>query len=188
MSDFEYIMVFVSLILGLGITQLLIGVVQIIVNWKRTITFLPHTLSIFLIFILHIQQWWVNYDLNETVEKWHFSYFVLMSLFPIILFIMSRLLFPINWEKDEVNLREFYLNNYRKFYLFGCLMFAGSIPLNWIMLELDWVAQQNQILLLCLMLIPVFFNTRRDWFHYGIAIVLSLIALFYVILVNPNLT
>ena len=87
---FEYVMVMVSIILGLGVTQILRGLSKIargehpssiVTTWAA------------LLFTLHLQVWWALWDLHQ-VAQWTQVYFFFVVAIPCSLFAMTELLLP----------------------------------------------------------------------------------------------
>src|SRR5687768_12309249 len=107
MSPFEYIIVLISIILGLGITLVLTGIAELIRRWNTVKIFWPHFIWIGLVFVLHIHEWWVTYEL-KSITVWSLPTFLFVVLYPIVLFILANILFPTKWKKEQVNLREYY--------------------------------------------------------------------------------
>ncbi len=55
MTPFEHVSVLISIVLGLGITQKVSGLADIIHQWKSVKLYWPHLLWILFVFFLHIQ-------------------------------------------------------------------------------------------------------------------------------------
>jgi hypothetical protein len=119
MTPFEYITVLISIVLGLGITQIVTGVADIIHQWSRVKLYWPHLLWIVFVFFLHVQEWWWFYELREH-RTWELPMFLFVLLYPINLFILARILFPSATETG--NMKEFYFGNYRKFFLLFAIL------------------------------------------------------------------
>lgn len=126
MSPFEFVTVLVSIILGLGITQIMSGVADQIHNWHKVKIYWPHILWVILVFILMVQQWWLTYELR-TIMTWRLPFFLFETLYPINLFILSRILFPTQGEEDAHDLKKFYYGNYRKFFIIVMVLSVLSI-------------------------------------------------------------
>src|SRR5688572_9367202 len=120
MTPFEYVIVLISIILGLGITTILTGVAELIKHGKPLKIYTPYIIWIVLIFVLHIQDWWISYQLM-SVKVWTLHFFLLVILYPINLYILAHLLFPGTLSKD-FNSKEFYLTHYTR-------IFVGAIIL-----------------------------------------------------------
>jgi hypothetical protein len=121
MTPFEYITVLISIILGLGITQILAGIGDVIHQWNRMRLYWPHALWIVLVFVMHIHEWWYTYELKQHAQ-WHLVSFLFLILYPILLFILARILFPFGAMDTDVDFKEFYFENYRKFFLLVSLI------------------------------------------------------------------
>ena len=92
-SIFEFLMLFVSLIVGLGVAEVLTGVTRIIRERETTSPYWIHSLFIVIVFLALLQQWWEIWGVRD-VEAWTFPGLLLMLGGPIGLFIIANLLFP----------------------------------------------------------------------------------------------
>ena len=99
MSQFEYIMVMVSLILALAVAQELRGLSEVVTSEKR---YTPHTAWIAYFALLIIQNWWAYWDYNN-IEEWRFTTYLFVLLSPIILFASVYLLVPTTRTSDIAN-------------------------------------------------------------------------------------
>ena len=86
MEPFEYVVVLTSLILGLGIAQILTGVSDIISHWKQIKFSLPHGIYIMVVFLIHIQEWWINYQYSKELMVWTLPVVLSILVFPILLY------------------------------------------------------------------------------------------------------
>ena len=105
MSLFEYIMVLTSILIGLGIAELLRGVVRMLRSDFREGFYLPQILwAVFLFFYL-IAVWWSRWDLREN---FHWTLFqLLMSLAgPVLAYVSAGLIFPRNRPAREYYFRQ----------------------------------------------------------------------------------
>lgn len=124
MDPFEYIVVISSLILGLGIAQILTGVADIVTNIRSVKLSLPHTILVIVVFLVHIQDWWHTYSLMEKVEEWNLlNVIVWLLLFPILLFTLARLLFPTGLRSHDTDLNKYYFDQWPWFFS----VFSGII-------------------------------------------------------------
>jgi hypothetical protein len=110
MTRFEFIIVLMSIIVGLGITELLTNAARQIQNRKTVKPYWMQSGMVAFIFIALLQQWWESWDL-QGVEGWDFLTMMLMLAGPIGLFITAHLIFPS--EMKNVDLREHYARNSR---------------------------------------------------------------------------
>src|SRR6267378_2277287 len=121
MTPFEYVTVLISIILGMGITQIVTGVADLVHQWHRVKIYWPHVLWIILVFFLQIQEWWATYELRQF-ESLRLPTFLFVLLYPINLFILARILFPLSQQESEFDLKIFYYASYRKFFLWASLL------------------------------------------------------------------
>lgn len=114
MTRFEFIIVLMSIIVGLGIAELLTNVARQIQDRKNVKHYWLQSGMVAFVFIALLQQWWESWGLQE-VEGWSFLTMMLMLAGPIGLFITSHLIFPS--EMKNVDLREHYARNSRAIWL-----------------------------------------------------------------------
>ncbi len=186
LSPFEYVTVLISIILGLGIAQIVTGLADIIHQWKRIKLYWPHMIWMLIIFFLHIQEWWNIYDLR-AYEVWRLPTFLFISLYPINLFILARLLFPLHSHEETIlNYKEFYFSNYRKFFLgviFTAILSAlenfiiGSKGLSGIILQL--------VIMVVLSFVAIR-NIDKEWVH-KLIVSIWVLSIIISIVVNWNI-
>lgn len=105
MSLFEYIMVLTSILIGLGIAELLQGVVRMLRTDFREGFYLPQTLwGVFLFFYL-IAVWWSRWDLRENFD-WTILQLLMSLAGPILAYVSAGLLFPRSRPAREYYFRQ----------------------------------------------------------------------------------
>jgi hypothetical protein len=108
MSLFEYLSVFLSVIMGLGVTHILAGLSKTI-HYRRSLKlFWVHTLWAINILIYIVIIWWGMFWWSKQVN-WSFFEFLLLLLYAIALFLAASLLFPWDLSRDfdfEVHFNE----------------------------------------------------------------------------------
>jgi hypothetical protein len=172
-SPFEYIIVLISIILGMGITQILSGVAGMILRWEQLKPYWPHMIWVVLLFVFHIQEWWVTYELR-TYEYWRLPVFLFVILYPVNLYILARILFPLRWSGQIIDMREFYLQNCRKIFIFILSLSLLSIANNLLISGASWKDQWVQSLVAVIAALVVFFDLRQEWVHKVVVIFLVL--------------
>jgi hypothetical protein len=75
-------------------------------------------LWVLIVLILHVQEWWIIYDL-KNYAPWRLPTFLFIMVYPIILFVLARLLFPFGIQEGMIDLKAFYQDNYPKIFLFS---------------------------------------------------------------------
>jgi hypothetical protein len=126
MSQFEYLSVLVSIIVGLALTQLLSGAARLVQLRKRMRMHAPTLLWMPTLFLIDVQVWWVAFERRATTE-WHFFSFLLYLLIPVMLFLLSYLVLPDLGDEDEADLRDNFDGN--RAWFFGLLAGIGSVSL-----------------------------------------------------------
>ncbi|HKK11264.1 MAG TPA: hypothetical protein VJ945_00410 [Flavobacteriaceae bacterium] len=137
MSVFEIITLSLSLILGLGIAQLLLNAVDI---FKNRILWTWHWESfiwIFIIFILQLQFLFQLYWVNDYQKNWSNEVYSFTVVSTILLFLSGALILPNKTSKTKNNLNDYFEQNGRyavlmiALYLINCVVinyFSGQVP------------------------------------------------------------
>jgi hypothetical protein len=93
MSIFEFLMVLVSIIIGLGIAEILRGVARHIRNRDSVSSYWVHSVAVVFVFLALLQQWWEIWGLKGHLD-WTFFGLLMMLSGPTGLFLIAYLLFP----------------------------------------------------------------------------------------------
>jgi hypothetical protein len=184
MSPFEFVTVLISIILGLGITQIMSGVADLIHQWKSVRLYWPHLLWVALVFVLHVQEWWLIYQL-KTVTTWQLPVFLFQVLYPIFLFILARILFPMTTNEHSTDMKGFYLANYRKLFIMVMILTFLSTIENQFIHNLGVEGWLVQALLFVLLGILSSRPALPERIHQGLAILLLLVMMSGII-INLN--
>lgn len=158
MQPFEYIVVLASLILGLGIAQILTGVADIVSNLRNVKLSLPHGLLVVVVFLIHIQEWWFNYQYSIDVKEWTLAVVLAVIVFPILLFLQARMLFPTGLRSHEADLNEYYFDQWPLLFVVGMSTVLVSIMQN---IFLSGIGIGDQLHLVAYALIYLFFVMFR---------------------------
>ena len=186
MSPFDYVTILISIILGLGITQILIGLAEIIRRWGRITFYWPHALWIILGFIMHIREWWFIYQL-KSFNSWSLPYFLFIALYPITLFIFANLLFPQNWRPRRFDMQRFYHRNWQK--LFGIVLALAliSIAQNTFVYNLNLQEQAVEILIAVILAVFLAVRPSNHFVHFIFPLVLFVILVTILVLQREEL-
>jgi len=103
MQAFEFVMILISIILALGVKELLAGVSRILRGELRS--YWVHSLWVVILFIMQLQYSWTLFDL-EARETWVFLDLIRLLTPTVVLFLVSSLLFPERGESSDLS--EFY--------------------------------------------------------------------------------
>jgi len=106
-SAFEYVTILISIILGLGITQILSSLAEIIYDYGQVKFFWVHTIWVILILYIHIQEWFILYELKDY-SLWKLPVFLFVLLYPITLYLAAKMLFPVIDKGQMIDLKSFF--------------------------------------------------------------------------------
>ena len=123
MSSFEYVMVIVSIIVGLGITTLLKGAVNAIRTDTELAPGLLHGLWVVLVLLQHVALWSLRWS-GQRREDWPAEVLLVYLLIPIFFYAQAELLFPPAGRK--VNLTKYFLSNRRPFFSLAILSYVAA--------------------------------------------------------------
>jgi hypothetical protein len=194
MSPFEYIIVLISIILGLGITTILTGLAEVIKYNRSFKAYTPYIIWIVLVFVLHIHEWWVSYEL-KSIEVWKLPMFLFIILYPINLYILAHLLFP-SGISEGFDSKEFYFKHFPKLFVSALILVGLSVIHNFALT--DYVTddpviqvfvdyQIVQILIMVALLIILISRTRNTKIHLTAAMFLLLLTIVSLIVTQDSL-
>jgi hypothetical protein len=183
MSPFEYVIVLISIILGLGITTILTGLAEMIKHSRLSRIYAPHAIWIVLVFVLHVHEWWENYSL-KSISVWKLPMFLFILLYPINLYVLAHLLFP-SEIKSGVSSKEFYLSNFRRLFISAIILDVLSVIHNLTFLNLTVVDQLPHAIVLAILFGGILSKSKNTATHTAIALLL-LITLITVILLTQD--
>lgn len=105
MRGFDYLIVLFSVLLGLSLSRLLVGLARIVVDPERRIHWLPLLWTIYL-FLYQVILWWLAYQRADQ-SGWTFAHYLVMMVYPVLLFFQGVLLYPDLGPHDEGTLESF---------------------------------------------------------------------------------
>lgn len=118
MDRFEYVMVLVSIIVGLGITHVLFGLGSFIdrrTAGARIRAGVAHSMWLGYVFIWIVQFWWFEYRFSELEPEWTWALYLFIISYAIALFLLAVILVP--QSLDGVNdLDEHFMGRRHWFY------------------------------------------------------------------------
>jgi hypothetical protein len=118
LDEFNYLAVLISIILGLGIAQLLSGFGRWIEQRSSFRAYGPAMAWTAILLVTHIQGWWAMFGMRHHTD-WTFLQFCIVLLQPITLFLLATLVLP-GANAPELDLRSNYFAHRRWF--FGLLL------------------------------------------------------------------
>ncbi len=118
MDNFNYLAVLISIVLGLGITQILSGFGRWIGNRSAFPAYAPTIVWAVMLLVMHIQTWWSMSGMRYH-EDWTFLEFSVVLLQPVVLFLLATITLP-NSTSAALDLESNYFAQRRWF--FGLLI------------------------------------------------------------------
>lgn len=134
MNEFEFLAVFVSIVIGLGLTHILYGLARIIHNRQRLRLPALHfvwSLNVLLILLLN---WWVLF-LWADYPEWSFDIYLLLISWGIALYMLAVVLYPPDIRGNE-SYEDIFEQNHK--WLYGAFAF-------FILLDIAQTAVRGQL-------------------------------------------
>ena len=140
MSLFEFLMVLVSIIIGLGIAEILTGTARMIRCRTSIQGYWVHSVAAAIIFFALLQQWWEIWELR-TAPEWTFHGLLMMLTGPVGLFLISHLMFP--EPMQGAKFREYYYGAMRPIWWLGALTVLLATLFRPLIFDSDLLAPDN---------------------------------------------
>ncbi len=132
MDPYEYLTVFVSVILGLAVVHLLSGVSLILDTRVRERVDWIHAVWTANVFITTLLVWWFNFSLT-AVQEWTLLHFLNLVAYSVVLYLMSGLLYPVKGA-EIIDFRAHFECNRPRFFMvwlaFQAVDFAHAALVN----------------------------------------------------------
>jgi len=104
---FNYLAVVLSIIVGLGMTQILAASGRLI-RWRaHVVAYWPPLVWAALLLVIYVQTWWSMFGLRTHCD-WTFGAFFVVLLQTLTLYMMAALVLPESVDERGVDLREHY--------------------------------------------------------------------------------
>jgi hypothetical protein len=181
MDDFAHLSVLISIVLGLGITNLLMGLARLVQMRGRVKVFWPTIVWALTLLLIHVQTWWTMFGLRG-VETWTFLAFALTLMQPILLFFLSALVLPDFDREEALDLRANYFAHVRWFFAILIALLLDSLARSY---AIDGRLPQEADFLFHLVFITgsaAGFLFRSETFHKIAAVLAAAAVLAYVAL------
>ncbi len=122
MTPFEHLSVLISIILGLGIAQLLTNVHALAQASGRVRVYWLSVIWTILIFVAQVEWWWSSFRFQDLpLETWSFFYFLFVLLSPVTLYLAAAFVLPSVGSEQGCDLREHYYRTRGWFFLMAAL-------------------------------------------------------------------
>ncbi len=150
MTEFEYISVLLSIIIGLAVTQLLSGIARLVRDGRSLAPAWWIMALVATLLLGSLQIWWISFQWRRIEDWTYFSYVTFMVL-PSMIYVLSYLGLPADLHLDGATLVREFIARRRPFYaLLGLVplasylqqwMLVGDVPLHDVdtLLRLFWL-------------------------------------------------
>jgi hypothetical protein len=186
MDSFTYISVLLSIVLGLAITQVLLGFRGLILTRAKVKLDAPTLIWAIIALLISIQAWWASFAMH-ALPNWTFFALPVIMLEMISIYMIAALVLPDITGEDYVDLREHFFAH--RSWLFGALLAAVVFSL------LKTLALHGHLpnridsgfqLTFCVAAIAGGV-TRGEWFHKLLAPAVGLLFIVYIALLFARL-
>ena len=125
MNLFEFLMILLSLIVGLGLAEILTGIAGVLKSEGLRGFSWTHGAATLTLFVGLLQTFWESWGL-ESIETWSFPAMLLMLGSPIFLFLIAHIIFPD--RESKVSLDDHYFERARLIWgLVGLTVIVGTL-------------------------------------------------------------
>ena len=140
MSSFEFIAALMSIIIGLGVTNLLAGAGRAFYRRKENPLDEVHIVLTLATLLLLVLQWWVTFKWNTEVI-WSFDRFLLLIVWTITLYMLTVFLYPPDLSEAEEHQRRFQRNRvgYYSAFIAMCVLDIAQTAVHGDLLSSDLV-------------------------------------------------
>ena len=161
MSEFEYISVLLSIVIGLGITQLLSGIARLVRDGRALAPAWWVIVLVATLLVANLQVWWVSFHWRGITDWTFFSYIAFMIL-PILLYLLAYLILPADLHLDGAELARAFIDKRKPFYAMVALIPIASLLQQWMLTDMIPPADADACMrLLWLVLAVPGFLSRR---------------------------
>lgn len=126
LSQFEYLSVLISIIVGLGVSHLLSSAARLIQARRQVRFYAPTLIWMCFLLLVQVQVWWVAFERADQVA-WNFFIFLLYLLIPISAFLLAYLIVPDLDRPGTIDLRASYHQN--RGWLYGIMLLVLFVSL-----------------------------------------------------------
>ena len=118
MQMFEYVIVLISIVIGLALTHLMYGIAELIQNPRRTRIWWVHLVWVAYMFLSIVFWWWWEFQLQH-IRTWTFAIYLFVIFYAFYLYLICAVLFPRNVEGYD-GYKDYFLA--RRGWFFGLLI------------------------------------------------------------------
>lgn len=114
MDTFEYVTVLISIIVGIGITHLLMGLGRLLGSTGTRKSYWLHTYWMINVLFYLISFWWFTYKLRDQ-ENWDFAHYLFLIIYASVVCLLSAVLFPVDLP-EKFDFKTHYFKSRKSFF------------------------------------------------------------------------
>jgi hypothetical protein len=180
MDEFSYLSVLLSIIIGLAMAQILVGMRGRMLTRARVRPFWPVQWWAGFFLAVAAQLWWSMFGLRKR-HDWNFGGFAILLAQAIVLYLLAGLIYPNFLDDRDINLRTHYFQQRRHFFSLCVILLLTSIGRD-LVLNHALPAPLN----LTFHLVFIAFATTgilftAEWYHKLAVVVVSALFAIYVV-------
>ncbi len=118
MNLFEFLMILLSIIVGLGLAEILSGFARVLKSNGVHEFSWTHSMVAVIIFFALLQTFWESWGLR-SIEEWSFPAMLLMLGSPTLLYMIAHVMFP--EHEQTANLEDYYFERARLIWVLASL-------------------------------------------------------------------
>ena len=139
MDQFEHVMVLISVILGLGVAQILVGFGRIL-DWhassaRKLDLCIGHLVWLVYLLLWMVTFWWWQFRIADADWVWTLGLYLFLILYSISLFLLAVILVPLS-ETQIAGFQTFFLERRRWFY--GIFLLATALDMGEAFVKGGW--------------------------------------------------
>jgi hypothetical protein len=146
MNHFEYVMVLISIIIGLGIAHILLGLGGIVDRLTgrgdRLRLSVAHGVWVAHTFLWLVLFWWWQFRMDALWEEWTIGVYFFLVMYAVVLFLIAVILVPRSWD-GVTDLGDFFLRRRAWFYAAWILGVSLDVLDSWLKGGMDYIVLEN---------------------------------------------
>ena len=171
MQMFEYVIILISIVIGLALTHLMQGLAGLVPNRRRERMWWVHLVWVAYMFLSIVFWWWWEFQLQH-IKTWSFAIYLFVVFYAFYLYLICAVLFPRDLDGYE---------GYKEYFL-ACRGWFFGLLIGWSVIDTidTWIKGPeyfaslgstaliyNAVLVLCG---GIGMMTRRGWIQAIIAV------------------
>jgi cell division protein FtsW (lipid II flippase) len=185
-DPFGYVSVIFSVVIGLGLSHLLTGVVDLVKARQRVRFYWVHLVWVAITFVGHVFLWWTMWNLR-LMKAWNFFSFLLLLLGPVLLFVAAGFLVPKVEPDKPVDLKAYFYENRGWFFGTNATFTALISVENWLLTGRPSPAPVTATFAVWIVLLCVSAFVRNERYHAAAALLIAALFLIFIIMFGLRL-